>query len=741
MRPQVKLEQQRAFIYLLVICAGSAALSWEAIWQLYAALALGVSAQGTAITLCATMGGICAGSLCAGRYLRSRKLEHPLRTYGVLEGIVGLSGLLLKPAFLLLERVDSAVYPRFPEAALMLHLFGIVIVLGPPTLAMGATIPLFGLVARNYRTSIALLYGLNTFGAGIGVLLAAFALIPAIGVYRSSLLISGLNLLVFLTTRVMPRGECNCTGPDNKHPPGILISSPVADAVVLATGFATFALEVAWFRALRAAFFSTTQAFAIMLAAVLLPLAAAAAMVPYFQQRKVSISHLLGLGGVVVLLVTPLVERFDMFARFRVFYVLPTWFLQSIAVIGPAMFLLGLALPWILEQQQSPRAWARLYATNTLGAIGGAIASAWLFLPSIGFARTAWLISGLAVGAALLFSTRRERVFLSAMWGLCLLIAVLTEAGVGQRRTLGTGFSPRGLRLVDFEEGPDSTVSAVEDNSGVRTLYIDGFAATTEAESANYMAWMGRLPMILHEHPRQALVICFGTGQTANAVRQEGAAHMDVVDISPAVFKMASLFPSNQGVLEDPRASAIVMDGRAWLRRTTSRYDIITLEPMPPTFAGVNALYSKEFYELARQRLTPGGIIAQWLPFHLVKPVDAGSIAATFRSVFPNSMLWLDPVSHTGILLGQNGADNAPIGSRWPGISRFAAGRNLEPREIVASVYLDPQALERYSAAGKIITDDNQLLAYAASFERGVEVFAQWAAENHNLVEQARHSW
>jgi spermidine synthase len=157
--------------------------------------------------------------------------------------------------------------------------------------------------------------------------------------------------------------------------------------------------------------------------------------------------------------------------------------------------------------------------------------------------------------------------------------------------------------------------------------------------SVSYMAWMGRLPMLLHPAPRRALVICFGTGQTANAVLQEGPERLDVVELNPAVLRMAPLFASNHGVLADPRVRAIAMDGRAWLRRSAERYDVVTLEPMPPHFAGVNALYSREFYEIVSARLAPGGIVAQWLPLHLLPPFHAASIAATFRSVFPDAFL------------------------------------------------------------------------------------------------------
>jgi spermidine synthase len=223
--------------------------------------------------------------------------------------------------------------------------------------------------------------------------------------------------------------------------------------------------------------------------------------------------------------------------------------------------------------------------------------------------------------------------------------------------------------------------------------------------------WMGRLPMILHPAPKRALVICFGTGQTANAVRRENPESLEIVDLDAAVYKMAAYFPANEGVLDDPRVRAIVMDGRAWMRRTDHRYDVITLEPMPPNFAGVNSLYSQEFYELAAQHLEPGGIIAQWLPIHILSVHDAIAIAATFREVFPDSLLWLDPLGATGILVGRRG-DVRGFGADWPGLERTGIDRDLSPEMVRSRIVLGPRGMTEYARPGEIVTDDNQLLSY-----------------------------
>jgi hypothetical protein len=154
------------------------------------------------------------------------------------------------------------------------------------------------------------------------------------------------------------------------------------------------------------------------------------------------------------------------------------------------------------------------------------------------------------------------------------------------------------------------------------------------------------------------------------------------------------------------------MDGRAWLRRTERRYDVVTLEPMPPNFFGVNALYSLEFYETVNERLRPGGTVAQWLPVHLVSPFHSASIAKTFQAVFPDAALWIDPISGTGILLGRKGGGPEPLARSWPGLERSRRGRSLHDFEIRQAAFLDADELARYAAPGVVITDDNQLLSF-----------------------------
>jgi spermidine synthase len=402
-------------------------------------------------------------------------------------------------------------------------------------------------------------------------------------------------------------------------------------------------------------------------------------------------------------------------------------------------------LPWVLDGGRNTVSWGVLYGLNALASIAGAVLAGWVFLPLIGFAKTAW-IAGCVVALVGLFLTPAEK---RKILGLCavaaLAMAVLFQSGIGKTRVLGTWHRNHKapVKILNAYEGPDVTTSVIEYGTGRRVLFIDGFSAsetggkTENKHYAHYMPWMGHLPMLLNPDPKRALVICFGTGQTANAVRQENPEKLDIVDINKNVFKVAGDFPRNENVLADPRVKAIVMDGRAFIRRTRHRYDVITLEPMPPTFAGVNALYSREFYMEARRKLAPHGVMAQWLPIHLVGAEYGASIVRTFQSVFPNAILWMDQ-SKTGILLGSTD-DHQALGKNWPGFNRPGKERDLTEAQVRQAVYLDSAALKRYGSHGRMITDDNQLLSYGkATYALRGEVDQTKA--NDRLMEKAKAS-
>ncbi|CAN5208233.1 hypothetical protein BH09MYX1_BH09MYX1_34360 [soil metagenome] len=245
----------RTLIHVAVLCGGVAALSWEVIWQEELALAVGVSAEATALTLVCMMGGMTLGAWLMGRLLDRRAPLRPLRWYGLLELSVGVSGLLFKPALGLVAHADSALAPDASGGAL--HLTLLALVLGVPTMATGASVPLLGLVARQYDTKLAHLYGFNTLGAAIGTLGLALVVMPLLGTSWSIVVVAAIDVAIFVAAwRLRPPTEVVRPADAEEAERKPTIALALAGLFVLVTGYAPSALEVAWFLALRGAFLS-----------------------------------------------------------------------------------------------------------------------------------------------------------------------------------------------------------------------------------------------------------------------------------------------------------------------------------------------------------------------------------------------------------------------------------------------------------------------------------------------------
>ncbi len=684
---------------VLFFLSGLAALSWELLWQIRAALAIGSTAASVAVTISVMMGGMSLGAIAAGALLARHPeiSRRPFIALAAVEGAIGLLGLGLP--------------------------FSIACAI-PAAIAMGATVPLMKLLDGD----VAVLYGVNAAGAVIGIFAQTFVVIPAVGLRGAGGVAAAVNLLVALGA--LRRGAPSVSASATARPRAGDVRAEVASLVAFVTGFVTFALEVAWFRSLKAAFQSTTDSFALMLAAVLVAIVVGAALARRVQPRRQTLALVALVGALLIVAANPLIDRMDLFDVGATSY----WTLVgkriaiTLPLVGLPVAAVACILPALFDATDDARLVGRLYGVNTAGCLAGALVTAWILLPHIGSYHTALVAAGLLATVGVALADGRWRLVAALSFAGCAAGGFRADSGVARVRVQAAQLS-RELRPIESIEATDATVSVALDGARNRQLIIDGFQTSGEAPEGHYMQWMGRLPMLIHSHPTRALVICFGTGQTANAVRREGAAAEDIVELSPAVIALAHWFPSNENVLADPRVQVHVTDGRSWLRRSSARYDVVTLEPMEPHFAGTNDLYSVEFYRAAAAHLDDDGVLAQWVPLHLLLPDESAAVVRTFVEVFPNAALWIDPRDRTGILIGKRGG--APIAASLNRAAVAGGSRDLDAPAIVGGFALDGERLWRYASVGTLITDDNQLLAYGRERHRLWRVGGNGA--NHDL--------
>jgi spermidine synthase len=285
--------------------------------------------------------------------------------------------------------------------------------------------------------------------------------------------------------------------------------------------------------------------------------------------------------------------------------------------------------------------------------------------------------------------------------------------------------------LLYYREGASATVS-VKRLTGTTTLAVDGKTDASNRGDMLTQKLVAHLPLLLHENPREVGVIGFGSGVTVGAALRHPVARVDVVEISREVIEASRFFSAeNHDALSDPRTRLIVGDGRSHLLLSKRLYDVIISEPSNPWIAGVAALFTREFFLAARDRLAPGGIICQWANAYNISDRDLRSIVATFRSVFPEGTAWLVGADDLLLIASSSALDArlAHLESNWhrPGVAEdLAEVSALEPFSLWSLLVGGPQELARYSEGAPILSDDRMTLEFSGPRE----LHGQSAGEN-----------
>ena len=231
---------------------------------------------------------------------------------------------------------------------------------------------------------------------------------------------------------------------------------------------------------------------------------------------------------------------------------------------------------------------------------------------------------------------------------------------------------------------------------------------------------LAHLPLVLHPAPRQVAIIGLGSGVTAGSALAHDVTRVDVLEISPQVVEASAYFSrENNEPLRDPRLNLIVGDGRSHLKLGSSQYDVIVSEPSNPWMAGVANLFTREFFDAAKARLAPKGLLCQWAHTYDISAEDLKSIAATFVSVFPDSQMWLVGEGDLLLIGGPDGVtpdlDRVASALGRPRIRRdLDQVRVRSPFGLFSLFAGDGDALRGFSAGAVIQTDDLLALEFSA---------------------------
>ena len=748
--------------------SGASALVYEVVWLRWLVHVFGASTLAVGTVLTAFMGGLAVGGWAGG--VLAPRARNPLAGYGLLELAIGAAALVLPgllglvtPALIGLGATETSSFALLTGVRFLLA----VGVLGVPTFCMGATLPLLATAAApalaQAGSHVGRLYAANLAGAVAGTATAGLLLLPRIGAWRTNLVAALVNLGVGATAlyaaRARPVGvpRARLDAAPGPVPPAEG-GWPRQAALGLATLAGAIALvyQVAWNRALGLVLGSSVYAFTVTLTTILVGLAIGS----YLVARVVDRLRAPALALAVIQLasaaatfgaLSAMAELPYLFARLfaltggRHEAVVAAKFLLAAGLVLPAAILAGTVFPLCVRLaagggEPIGRLVGQLYGLNSFGAILGSSVAAFLLVPATGIhgAFRFALLLNLLCGAALLITLGGSRRLRAAGWAIPLVAAALLWAAPRwQPLVMASAVSVHARdfqrlnreqfrraraqsRLLFYQDGLTATVS-VEQVGPTISLHLDGKAdASTARLDMPTQVLVGHLPLLFHPAPRQVLVVGLGSGVTLGSVLRHPIERLTVVELEPAVLRASRFFDAVSGApLDDPRTRLVANDARNALLLTRDRFDVIISEPSNPWMSFASTLFTREFLELARSRLEPGGVFGQWLQIYTLSPDVVRTVVATFQAVFPHV-----------VLFRVTGGDTVLIGSvepfRLDGMTfrarlsqpavRADFGR-IEVRsvgQILEGLLLDLDDVARFAAGAPLNTDDNGLVEFGA---------------------------
>jgi spermidine synthase len=603
-------------LFLLFFCSGFCSLLYQVVWVRMAFAHFGVITPVLSVVLSVFMLGLGLGSWLGGKWARwssSRLKISPAYFYGAAEFVIATGAFAVPQLF----QFGEAYLLRAGEASstgyLLISAIFIVAAILPWCIMMGATFPLMMSFVKQTdpanQSSFSFLYVANVMGATAGTAMTALILVELFGFSETSTIAAAINCLIaagsFLLARIYRFESGRPVALRSPSRTAVQSGSSASrlwlEVILFTTGFASLAMEVAWTRAFTFVLKTTIYAFAMILTTYLL----ATWIGSYLYRRGLKGGRLISTEGVLgascVFSLLPIVLNDPRLG-------------ENVAVtlssIVPFCLALGYLTPRLIDEYSGgePANAGRSYGVNIAGGILGPLVAAYVLLPTIGTHATLLVLS--------------VPIFLLFVWAMRgSLSSARRGAGIGLPFAALFAFSifvSRGYEDGSFYSGPhevrrDQVATVIAHGEGMdKRLLVNGVGMTFLTPITKVMA---HLPLAINNNAKSGLIICFGMGTTFRAMHSWGI-DTTVVELSRSVTESFGFFFADfEDVTRDPKAHIVVDDGRRYLLRSNRTFDVITLDPPPPIEAAASSLlYSKEFYDVVKAHLAPGGILQQWFP-------------------------------------------------------------------------------------------------------------------------------
>jgi spermidine synthase len=717
-----------------------AGLVYQTAWTQQFALTFGASELAVVAVLAAYMAGLALGAAAAERRLPS--VRRPVLAYALLEVGIAASALGVPLAMRLANRLQLALLggvAGLPEAGglatVLFHLAASFAVLLVPTALMGATLPLLARFAverdEELGARVGTLYTVNTVGAALGTLVAGFLLLPSIGLARTVWVGVALNAGAFVLAIPLFRATVAPAAPEASSTP---LAHRYLLPLILVSSAVSFTYEVLWTRLLTFVLGGSVYAFSTMLATFLAGIALGAGLAsrlggtPAAARRGFALAQwgtaLCSLTAFHFAELLPrLADRLSA-AGSGTLFVGAT---LSAATLLPGAVCIGATFPFAVRllaggAAQAAAATARAYAWSTVGAVAGAIAGGMFLLPALHFEGTVLALVAtsllLAAATALLGRPRLKRLAVFAAltalvpallpprtpWAL-LRYSNLPGRMQGSVVYLGVG---RGSTVMVIDQGGEWRLT----QNGLPESAIEGPGSRPSRYAIAH--WLSLLAVAARPDARSMMVVGLGAGKTVESVPRS-IETIDVMELEPEVVAANRALAGRRGrdPFLDPRVRVRLNDARSALLLTERRFDAIVSQPSHPWTAGAAHLFTREFFELVRDRLSDEGVFVLWMGQAFVDEPLLRSLLATLRSAFPHVEVY-DPRPGGSLLFV---SATRPLRMAESSVRAIAAAPDtwaaqgvFGPEDVLAARVQDVEGVARVAEGAAVNTDRHNLL-------------------------------
>ncbi|MDR2709727.1 MAG: hypothetical protein LBC07_07130 [Elusimicrobiota bacterium] len=663
------------FLCCVFFLSGAASLAYQIIYIRLAYTYFGVVLPVLSCAVSVFMLGLGIGSYFGGKYIQNWVAKTKLKAvvfYGLAETVIGIGALLVPFLFRFSQKLLLTTGQSDSTSYLFLSAVALTICMLPWCVAMGTTFPFMMSFIREVfskeKTSFSFLYAANVLGSVFGVLITVIVAIETLGLINSLYVAAAINFLIAATAFFMAKkfnqtfdsgfyeNSQNLqpvwnfakgldpvsffkTLPQRFFPFSTELTPPpppenFLKIILFITGFVSLGLEIAQTRDYTPVLGTNVYAFSFLLAAYLF----STYLGTLLYRRHVKNNKVISLDKCLMFLALssflPIIINDPHIMAPAITGRLLKHFIQIALTIAPMSAILGYLTPAIIDFYSlgDAKKQGKAYAINVAGCILGPLIVSYILLPLIS-AKSVMIFMACLYILLFLFSYKNiKRRFLQTAYGI---IAVFLIIACGYSKSYELFFPPTPDEAKSYARSAvfrDYASTTFASNAGGGILLVNGMGMTSKTTITKIMA---HFPIALHRDPQNGLVLCFGMGTSFRSMMSWGI-KTTVVDLNPGVIKAFPIFFDDaQEFLTNPMATIVVDDARRFIMRTNEKFDVVVIDPPPPVFsAGSALLYSKEFYEILKTKMTQTAVLQTWIPYSYPNNV-VRAVAASLMQEFP----------------------------------------------------------------------------------------------------------